>query len=138
MKLMSVLVNMDEQIGKHFEAGLADLKVSAKKSISIYKNGLRSTSTEPPRVSSSACQPYPPTATTSLSPVSLRHSGPLSLASFFTTRRSKPVSAAATARAETVDLRELRVVRSSNTGLLDFYYRFTPVANSLPPPTPPP
>jgi hypothetical protein len=32
---------------------------------------------------------------------------------------------------ETVDL-QLRVVRSSNTGLLDFYYRFTPVANSAP------
>ena len=32
---------------------------------------------------------------------------------------------------ETVDL-QLRVVRSSNTGLLDFYYRFTPTANSAP------
>jgi hypothetical protein len=31
MKLMSVFVNMDKQMGKHFEAGLADLKVSAEK-----------------------------------------------------------------------------------------------------------
>ena len=33
---------------------------------------------------------------------------------------------------ETVDL-QLRVVRSSETGLLDFYYRFTPLSDTAPP-----